>query len=45
MDCLHAKGVLRSQRGNHAHSVDMVGGKGLEIGLDSGAATAVRAGN
>jgi Kef-type K+ transport system membrane component KefB len=41
----HAGGVLCRQGGNGAHGKHAVGGHGLDIGLNSGAAAGITAGN
>ncbi len=41
----HALGVLRRQRGDDGRAIDAERGKGLQIGLDAGAAARIRAGN
>ena len=41
----HTGGVLCGQGGNGAHGKHAVGGHGLDIGLNSGAAAGITAGN
>ena len=45
LDREHARGRLRGDRGHHRHAVDVVRGKGLEVGLDAGAAARIGAGD
>ena len=41
----HAAGVLRGQRGDRGQPVHAVRGKGLEVGLNAGAAAGIGAGD
>ena len=43
VDSLDAQGILGSQRGNHRHAIETMGGDGLQIGLDARTANGVGA--